>query len=41
MKQQSSHECFLPEETVLSVLQIDLPERKLTAQTSAVLLYFR
>lgn len=34
-KQKSSHECFLPEETVLSILQIDRPERGLTAQPSA------
>ena len=40
-KQKSSHECFLPEETVLSVLQIDRPERKLSAQTSTEPLCFR
>jgi len=40
-KQKSSHECSLPEETVLSVLQIDRPERKLTTQTPAKSLCFR
>jgi len=41
MKQNSSYKCFVPEETVLSILQIDRPERKLTAQTSTEPLYFR